>query len=1540
MEEKDIVSTGSLQVPVSSDKTEQMRMKLALRKLELELEKEKEEKKLEFEKEKEEKKLEFEKEKEAQKLELKKLELQQDKELEERKLAQEREMEHRKLELEKEKLELEKLALERQTDLEREKQGKFHVNQWFSSVPKFKENDVDDFFVKFEKTAERLNWPKEHWITFLHHVLEGKALKVYNQLDASQSTDYDLVKERILAAYEKVPEAYRQKFRSYRKNASQTFSEFASEKQRLFDQWCHSSQVGQNFKDLRQLVLVEEFENCVSPNVKTFLRERKPGDIQQAAKLADEYTLIHKSFGRDDSDQPKRGKPDELSSSSQGKPSDSGSSTRAPSDSSSPSSHLVCNYCKKKGHIISDCFKLRRKQEQSQGFEARSKPSGHVSSRCADDVHLTTTVSNADTVFESSDTRKQFVEPEMNSFEPFIHDGFVSLTGDFSTATPIKVLRDTGASQSLLLADTLSFSDDSYSGANVLVKGVTSSEYKSVPLHNVHLLSQLVSGPVRVGVEKSLPFKGIHFLLGNDLAGGKVHVSPVVTVRPSSYSDLTDVEQEIPDLFPSCAVTRSMSAKSQDVLEKSSTSVDRAKDVDVSGSFSIDLSDSWLGQILSIDSTVGEHSGNTSSSLRCKLIRQQKADTDIALCFQKALTSEEAELESQCYYISSDGLLMRKWRPPDVGADDAWAVQRQIVVPQSYRQEILRMAHETPASGHLGVNKTYSKILRHFFWPHMRKDVASFCKSCHTCQMVGKPNQVLPKAHLQPIPAFEEPFSRVLIDCVGPLPRTKAGNEYVFTIMCASTRFPEAIPLRNIKAKTIIKALIKFFTLVGLPKVVQSDQGSNFMSGIFQQVMHELGIKQYKSSAYHPESQGALERFHQTLKNMIRSYCHDTQKDWDEGIPMLLFAARETIQDSLKFSPFELVFGHTVRGPLKLLKEELMSDKQTLQTPLQYVTEMRSRLQKVRQLAAENLKNAQCSMAAHYDQGAVDREFQPGDKVLVLLPVTGKPLQPRFYGPYVIEKRVGDLNYVVKTPDRRKKTQMCHVNMLKPYFSREETPADSSVGAVSSQTETTGDCSTEVGAPIRLNNSEILQNIDSKLQHFDCGARDSIRDLLFEYQDLFPDVPTRTNVDQHDVDVADAKPIKQHPYRLNPEKQSYLKKEVQYLLENDFIEPSKSDWSSPCILVPKPDGTYRMCTDYRKVNSVTKTDSYPIPRIDDCIDKVGKAKVVSKFDLLKGFWQVPLSERAKEVSAFVTPDGLFQYKVMPFGMKNSPATFQRIMNQVVSGLEGCETYIDDIVIYSETWEEHLEIMRKFFERLRKAGLTINLAKCEFGQATVTFLGHVVGQGQVKTIDAKIEAICNFPKPVTRKELMRFLGMAGYYRKFCPNFSTISDPLTRLLRKGQKFDWSLECDRAFDQLKAMLQSSPVLTAPNFVLPFKLAVDASDVAAGAVLLQEDSDGVSHPVCYFSRKFNQSQKNYSTVEKECLALILALQHFEVYLSGQSHSITVFSDHNPLTFIERVKGRNQRLLRWSLMLQEFNLDIQHIRGKDNVIADCLSRV
>ena len=1433
---------------------------------------------------------------------------------------------HREIELEKIKHGIEHKQSNTKSESESER---FDAAKNIRLVPKFSEKAVDKYFPQFEKIAENLKWPKPIWSTMLQSVLSGKAAEVYSALSTEQSSDYDIVKREILKAYELVPEAYRQKFRSYKKYENQTYVEFAREKEDLFDRWLTSKKIDKNFDKLRQLLLLEEFKQCVHYDLKTHLDDKNIDTLQNAAIASDNYSLTHKkSFkgpnmahfqGRDcgTKNQSTVGTERQNNTKAYTDP-----ALYNPTKDSFQKKSITCGYCKKSGHVISECFKLQRRRER----DSKPQPSGCTAP--VDTVDLETPAVSQVSMSSACDY--------MEDYKPFLSQGFISLDEN-SDPKPIRILRDTGASQTLLLEGILPLSENTSVGASVLLQGVELGRV-DVPLHRIYLKSDLITGPVIVGVRHNLPVEGVSMLLGNDLAKNKVVAEPIVTHNPDVVLDSNDDT----DLYPSCVVTRAMAKKTQsdDSLETES------KDIP------IDLSDTFFGNADKINQ---ENIAKKSQSIplpdvdhhfigRKQLVEEQKKDPELLRLRLRAQPSEEADKVSECYYLNGD-VLMRKWRPPDAKPDEEWQVVHQIVVPQVYRQEIIKLAHDTPMAGHLGVKKTSFKILQHFYWPGLNKDVSEFCKSCHECQIIGKPNQKIPPAPLLPIPAFEEPFSRIFIDCVGPLPKTKAGNSYLLTIMCASTRFPEAIPLRNIKAPTIIKALVKFFTLFGLPKAIQSDQGSNFMSNVFQQVVHELGIKQYKSSAYHPESQGVLERFHQTLKNMIRTFCMQYEKDWDDGIHFLLFAARESVQESLGFSPFELVFGHTVRGPLKLVKEKWL-DEHTDLNLLDYVSSFKEKLFNAVQIARTNLKNSQVKMKTWYDKNARNRVFQPGDKVLVFLPVPGHPLQARYCGPYEIDCKINDLNYVVKTPGRRKNKRVCHVNMLKAYFERSHdckpvvTLANTSYENhhVKAADEDLLKFK-ELEQNVKLNNSDILANIDSKLVHLDFDQREEIKSLVFSYKSLFPDVPNKTTVACHDVDVDGATPIKQHPYRLNPLKLEAMRKELKYMLENDIIEPSTSEWSSPCILVPKPDKSFRFVTDLRRVNSVSKTDSFPIPRIDDCIDRIGNAKFVSKFDLLKGFWQIPLTKRASEVSAFVTPDGLYQYKVMPFGLKNAPATFQRMINNVIKDLDFCYAYIDDLVVCSDNWSDHMKHLHDTFDKLSAANLTVNLGKSEFCKATVNYLGHTVGQGQVKPIMAKVEAILQFPTPTNKKQIMRYLGMIGFYRKFCSNFATVVAPLTQLLKKNSKFHWSVSCQTAFDNSKSLLTSNPVLITPDYQKPFNLAVDASDIGVGAVLFQETQDHVEKPISYFSKKFDKHQKNYSTIEKECLAILSALQYFDVYLNCAMYPIQVFTDHNPLTFLHKMKNKNQRLTRWSLLLQEYDIVIKHIKGKDNVIADALSR-
>ena len=338
-------------------------------------------------------------------------------------------------------------------------------------------------------------------------------------------------------------------------------------------------------------------------------------------------------------------------------------------------------------------------------------------------------------------------------------------------------------------------------------------------------------------------------------------------------------------------------------------------------------------------------------------------------------------------------LLMRKYRSPEVPAiDDEIHAVRQVVIPSCYRTKVIRLADDG-LGGHLGIRKTTYNILQYFYWPGICRDVSTYCKQCHVCQVSGKPNQVIKPAPLQPIPVVYEPFAKVIIDIVGPLPKSKKGNEYILVLMCATTQYRDAIPIRNTKTKTLLPVLEKIFTIFGIPKIVQSNQGSNFTSHLFQQVMDRLGVVQHLSSAYHPQSQGVLERFHQTLKSMLTKFCLAHEKDWDDGLPYVLFAVRSTCQESLGYSPFELLFGRKIRGPLKLLQDTWLNESSALSFN-EYVDNIQKRLKDAHELSMQHLSYCQSKMKMQRYVKSVARSFSPGDLVLFLLPGHKSPLQP------------------------------------------------------------------------------------------------------------------------------------------------------------------------------------------------------------------------------------------------------------------------------------------------------------------------------------------------------------------------------------------------------------------------------------------------------------------------------------------------------------------------------------------------------------------
>ncbi len=400
-----------------------------------------------------------------------------------------------------------------------------------------------------------------------------------------------------------------------------------------------------------------------------------------------------------------------------------------------------------------------------------------------------------------------------------------------------------------------------------------------------------------------------------------------------------------------------------------------------------------------------------------------------------------------------------------------------------------------------------------------------------------------------------------------------------------------------------------------------------------------------------------------------------------------------------------------------------------------------------------------------------------------------------------------------------------------------------------------------------------------------------------------------------------------------------VQSELEAMLEMGVIEESHSDWASPIVLVPKTDGSVRFCVDYSKVNAVSKFDAYPMPRVDELLDRLGTARFYSTLDLTKGYWQIPLSPLSKEKSAFTTPFGLHQFVTLPFGLFGAPATFQRLMDKILRPHTAyAAAYLDDIIIYSQDWQRHMVHLREVLRALRGAGLTANPKKCAIGRVEVRYLGFHLGHRQVRPQIDKTAAIAACPRPKTKKEVRQFLGLAGYYRRFIPDYSELTSPLTDLTKKEvpDTVPWTERCQQVFTQVKAALCGGPLLHSPDFSLPFLLQTDASDRGLGAVLTQE-MGGEERPVLYISRKLSKRETMYSTIEKECLAIRWAVLTLRYYLLGRE--FTLCSDHAPLQWLHRMKDTNARITPWYLALQPFKFKVVHRPGTQMTVAHFLSR-
>ena len=393
------------------------------------------------------------------------------------------------------------------------------------------------------------------------------------------------------------------------------------------------------------------------------------------------------------------------------------------------------------------------------------------------------------------------------------------------------------------------------------------------------------------------------------------------------------------------------------------------------------------------------------------------------------------------------------------------------------------------------------------------------------------------------------------------------------------------------------------------------------------------------------------------------------------------------------------------------------------------------------------------------------------------------------------------------------------------------------------------------------------------------------------------------------------------------------------MLKSGVISPSDSPWASPVVLVRKKDGSIRFCVDYRKLNVITLKDAYPLPNIEDAVNTLSGAKYFCTLDLASGYWQVELTDEAKRKSAFVTREGLFEWNVMPFGLSNAPATFERLMELVLRGMtwKQCVVYIDDVIVFGETFDVTHDRLRKVFTRLRDAHLRLKPKKCHLFKDSTLYLGYLVSQRGIEPDPVKVESIRTWNPPCNLNGLRRFLGTCSYHRKFIPNFAHIAEPLIQLTRqrKNPTFVWGEPQQAAFEALRTALITEPVLSHPQRDGQFILDTDASAYAIGAVLYQVQ-DGDEKVISYASKTLTDTQRNYCTTKRELLAVVRMVKYFRHYLWGAP--FTIRTDHASLSWLLRFKDADGMLARWLAELASFQFTIQYREGKNHLNADGLS--
>lgn len=1347
--------------------------------------------------------------------------------------------------------------------------------------------DIGSFLIRFERIAKLLNISEETYAARLGSVLTGKCVDIYTGLSEEITSDYELLKKALLKGFNKTPDGYRKDFRAARIKDSESFDLFAIKLGRFFDQWIDSCDVQKEFQSLRDYMILDQLMSAVTPDLRTYLKENNVHDLKTAIQMSDSWSSAHRTQTRTTFVKNNPRKLDRH----QGYQSD-----QTPSVNVKPSlsphgkkfSNVTCHGCREKGHIRPNCPK--------NPLTFKSNPAS-----------------------QPQQVQIGFCLNEPNKYSQYMTSGTVN--GSWVST----ILRDTGCTNIIVSEEVLPDIDVTHCEMVKVADYLGRVDF--FPKVKCFLRCPYFEGWCEV---IRAPIKFCSVLVGN--------IPGVKTELDSSYESVP----KLPLSTNVCTDPGNRDSNSNDSFEhvlsepgpeKTTVSVQA---VQTRSSKGRKLHPLVVPSIEPLKITPHKFADLQQECSTLTTVREKSESGDI----------DETRDGNKFKYENIDGLLYRKCiqskKPGRVG-------KLALVVPLDCRNSVLATAHEGLLSGHFSHRKTETRVKEEFHWPSLTTDIRDYCRSCDKCQRLSAKGRVKP-VPLKPMPILTEPFSRVAIDLVGPLnPPSSEGHRYILTLIDFATGFPEAMPLKDISSIAVAESLISIFSRVGIPKEILSDNGTQFKSDLMKELHRLLGVKPLFTTPFHPSGNGRIERFHSTLKSSLRKVCEDKPKDWHRYLSPLMFAMREMPSDRTGFSAFELLYGRQVRGPLSVLRDlwedrHVPSDDRPL---YQYVLELREKLSDCAKIAAQNSNISAQQFKTYFDVKAQERKFKPGEEVLVLLPDDNRKLLMAWRGPYKVLECRNKVNYLI---DEQGKPKLYHANLLKKYFRRaqiclayvmdevtgldfEEQPlvAQACVERDVSSDSELDFPSQEFSISPEITEAEISSELSTE-------QKDDVKQIIEDFKDVFSDKPGCTTTLSHDISLCTTERLKPKLYSLPVHLQPYFEEEVENLLSQGIIKPSQSRHSSPVVMIKKPDGSYRMAIDYRVLNAVTEFHAEPMCKLEDDLHKFSGAKYYSELDLTKAYYQVPLTERARPLTAFPTHKGLMEFCRMPFGLVTACATYIRLMRLVLAGLENVSFYFDNVLVFADTWEKHTKTVREVLQRLRNHGLTVKPVKCRFGFKSIQYLGYIMDGQTLRPVNDKVQAILSASPPTTKKTLRSFLGLISFYRNFIEHASTLTSPLSDMLKKGVKepLEWAPESVQCFDKLKSILAKDPVLKLPDLSIPFVLRTDSSGYGLGAVLFQYQNNK-PFPVAYASKKLLERERRYSTIERECLAIVFGVTRFKYYLLGAEFILEI--DHKPLVYLRNFKGNNNRLLRWALCLQSFRFRLVHVAGKDNVGADFLSR-